>query len=72
MFGLGQFQNQQQQQALQGLVPGLNVGGSTVNTTNTQPMERNGLTGALGGAATGFGIGGPVGALGGGLIGLFG
>lgn len=71
-FGLGQFMNQRQQQALQGLVPGLGVGGSTVTTTGTIPQERSRLGGALGGAATGFGLGGPPGAILGGLAGLFG
>ncbi len=71
-FGLGQFMNQRQQQALQGLVPGLGVGGSTVETEGRMPMERSRLGGALGGGATGFGLGGPPGAILGGLAGLFG
>ena len=71
-FGLGQFMNLRQQQSLQGLVPGLGVGGSTVETTNVQPMERSRLGGALGGAAIGLASGGPVGAVLGGLGGLFG
>ncbi len=71
-FGLGQFMNQRQQQALQGLVPGLGVGGSTVETEDRMPMERSRLGGALGGAATGFGLGGPIGGVLGGLGGLFG
>ncbi len=70
-FGLGQFMNQRQQQALQGLVPGLGVGGSTINTTGTVPMESSRLGSGLGGAAIGLAGAGPVGAVLGGLGGLF-
>ena len=71
-FRLGQFMNQRQQQALQGLVPGLGVGGSTVQTTNVTPQSRSPFAGALGGATAGSALG-PLGAVGGGILGgLFG
>ena len=71
-FGLGQFMNLKQQQSLAGLVPGLGVGGSTVETTNVTPQERSRLGSGLGGAAVGFAARGPVGGVLGGLGGLFG
>lgn len=72
-FGLGQFMNQRQQQALQGLVPGLGVGGSTVETQNVTPMERGGfLQNALGGAGIGASFGPGGAAIGGGISGLLG
>lgn len=71
-FRLGQFMNQRQQQALAGLVPGLGVGGSTVETQNVTPQSRSPFAGAVGGAATGATFG-PIGAgIGGVLGGLFG
>ena len=40
--------------------------------TQTQPLYQNRAAGALGGAATGFGMFGPLGALGGGILGALG
>lgn len=51
-----------------GLLQGVNTGGTT---TSSQPLYRNRMAGALGGAMAGMQFLGPWGALGGGLLGAF-
>jgi hypothetical protein len=48
------------------------LSGMPYGQTQSTPLSRNVGSGILGGAATGFGIGGPIGAGIGGLLGLFG
>lgn len=64
--------NEQRDWGMRGIdVMNSTMGGAPYGQTTSQPLNRNMGAGILGGAATGASIGGPWGALAGGILGMF-